>query len=52
MLRQLFLKPLSATVVRRDPQDGAGPATPAFDFGRDDFGAEGEPPAFLDGKQI
>ena len=43
MLRQLFLKPLSATVVRRDPRDGAGPTTPAFDFGGDHFGAEGKP---------
>lgn len=33
MLRQLFLKPLSATAIRRDPQDGAGPSTPGFDFG-------------------
>ena len=33
MLRQLFLKPLSAIAVRSDPQDGAGPSTPGFDFG-------------------
>ena len=43
MLRQLFLKPLSATAVRRDPHDGAGPSTPAFDtFGGGDFGAAGD----------
>lgn len=33
MLRQLFLKPLSATAVRSDPKDAAGPSTPGFDFG-------------------
>lgn len=33
MLRQLFLKPLSARAMRGDPQDGAGPSTPGFDLG-------------------
>lgn len=42
MLRQLFLKPLSATAVRSDPKDEAGPSTPGFDFGGASCGGAGD----------
>ena len=42
MLRQLFLKPLSATAVRSDPKDAAGPSNPGFDFGGANCGDAGE----------
>ena len=44
MLRQLFLKPVSATAVRGDSQDGAGPSTPGFDFGGGGYGDAGDNP--------
>ena len=42
MLRQLFLKPLSATAVRSDSKDTAGPSTPGFDFGGASCGDAGD----------
>ena len=44
MLRQLFLKQLSATAVRSDPHDAAGPSTPGFDFGGGSCGGAGDAP--------
>ncbi len=41
MLRQLFTKPLSATLVRSNPGDGAGPSSPGLDFGGDGFAGAG-----------
>ena len=46
MLRQLFLKPLSATAVRSDPHDAAGPSTLGFDFGGPSCGSAGDAPPF------
>ena len=41
MLSQLFTKPASATLVRSDFRDDAGPSSPGLDFGGDSFGAAG-----------
>ncbi len=42
MLSQLFTKPASATLVRSDFRDDAGPSSPGLDFGGDSFGAAGK----------
>lgn len=41
-LSQLFTKPASATLVRSDFRDDAGPNGPGLDFGGDSFGAAGD----------
>lgn len=50
MLRQLFLKPLSA--VRRDPKDAAGQSTPGFDFGGASCGDAGKALASVHHAQV
>jgi len=42
MLSQLFTKPVSATLVKSDCRDDAGPSSPGLDFGGDSFGAAGK----------
>jgi hypothetical protein len=42
MLSQLFTKPMSATLVRSNSRDNAGPSSPGLDFGGDSFGAAGK----------
>ncbi|DBB15061.1 TPA: hypothetical protein ACH3X3_004077 [Trebouxia sp. C0006] len=39
MLSQLFTKPVSATLVKSDCRDDAGPSSPGLDFGGDSLGA-------------
>ena len=41
-LSQAFTKPASATLVRSDFRDDAGPNGPGLDFGGDSFGAAGK----------
>ena len=52
MLRQLFLKPVWATAVRREPQDAAGQSTPGFDFGGASCGDAGKAPASVHHGQV